>query len=118
MHEVSIVSSIVRTLEMELDQEQLDTMEAIYLKVGVLSNIEPQLLHNAFEAYRHQSSPFGKVKLHIESTPLKIKCELCNHETEVKNYRFYCENCDRPSKNVIQGEELLIHKVEFADEAL
>ncbi|HAF78312.1 MAG TPA: hydrogenase expression protein, partial [Maribacter sp.] len=28
---------------------------------------------------------------------------------------FICEKCEKPSKNVIQGEEMLIHKVEFDD---
>ena len=78
----------MRTLEMEFEQEKLNKMKAIHLKVGILSNIEPRLLHNAYSAY---------------------------HITDVKNYRFICDNCERPSKNVIQGEEMLIHKVEFDD---
>ena len=46
MHETSIVNSIMKTLEMEFEQEKLDKMKSIHLKVGVLSNIEPRLLHN------------------------------------------------------------------------
>lgn len=115
MHETSIVNSIIRTLEMEFEEEKLDKMKAIYLKVGVLSNIEPRLLHNAYEAYNQHGAKYHKVKLHIESTELQIQCEVCDHITQVQNYRFICENCERPSKNVIQGEEMLIHKIEFED---
>lgn len=115
MHETSIVNSIIRTLEMEFDEEKLDRMTAIYLKVGILSNIEPRLLHNAYEAYTYSGSPYEKVSLHIESTPLQIQCELCNEISTVENYRFVCKKCQQPSKNVIQGEEMLIHKVEFED---
>lgn len=115
MHETSIVNSIMRTLEMEFEKEKLDTMKAIHLKVGILSNVEPRLLQNAYSAYHLSNPGYHDVRLHIESTELKIKCELCNHITNVKKYRFICDNCDRPSKNVIQGEELLIHKIEFAD---
>ena len=115
MHETSIVNSIMRTLEMEFEQEKLNKMKAIHLKVGILSNIEPRLLHNAYSAYHLSHSGYQDVSLHIESTELKIQCEICNHITNVKNYRFICENCDRPSKNVIQGEEMLIHKIEFED---
>ena len=46
---------------------------------------------------------------------LKIQCESCDHITDVKKYRFLCDSCQKPSKNIIQGEEMLIHKVEFAD---
>ncbi|MEM8507266.1 MAG: hydrogenase maturation nickel metallochaperone HypA [Bacteroidota bacterium] len=115
MHETSIVNSIMKTLEMEFEREQLEKMTSIHLKVGILSNIEPRLLHNAYSAYHLSHPEYSKVQLTIESTELKIQCEVCNHITQIKKYRFICENCDRPSKNVIQGEELLIHKVEFED---
>lgn len=115
MHETSIVNSIMRTLQQEFEAEKLNKMKAIYVKVGILSNIEPRLLHNAYSAYHMTNPGYHHVALHIESTDLKIRCEICNHITDVKRYRFICENCDRPCKNVIQGEEMLIHKVEFDD---
>ena len=115
MHEVSIVNSIIRTLEMEFEKEKLNKMKAIHLKVGILSNIEPRLLHNAYNAYNYEGSKYHKVVLHIESTEVKIQCEICNHITVIEKYKFRCEHCDRPSKNIIQGEEMLIHKVEFDD---
>ncbi len=115
MHEVSIVNSIMLTLEMEFGQDKMEKLSAIYLKVGPLSNIEPRLLHNAFEARNYPGSPYDKVKLFIEPTEIKIECEQCGHITVVENYRFRCARCDLPSKNLIQGEEMLIHKVEFED---
>lgn len=115
MHETSIVNSIMRTLEQEFEAEKLTKMKAIHLKVGILSNIEPRLLYNAYEASQMMSPQYHHVQLKIEMTDLKIQCEVCDHITNVQKYRFICENCERPSKNVIQGEEMLIHKVEFDD---
>ena len=115
MHETSIVNSIMRTLEMEFEQEKLNKMKAIHLKVGILSNIEPRLLYNAYSAYHITNPGYHHVSLHVESVDIKIQCKSCNHITDVKNYRFLCEKCEKPSKNLIQGEEMLIHKVEFED---
>ncbi|MBQ0732878.1 hydrogenase maturation nickel metallochaperone HypA [Aquimarina celericrescens] len=115
MHEISIVNSIIKTLEIEFEKEKLNRMKAIHLKVGMLSNIEPRLLHNAYSAYNLTNPKYHHVQLHIESTDIKIQCELCNHITQIQRYKFQCENCKRPSKNIIQGEEMLIHKVEFED---
>lgn len=115
MHETSIVRSIVRTLEDEFEEEKLNRLSAIYIKVGILSNIEPQLLQSAYHAYGHSDERYHDIPLHIESTEIKIQCETCNHITEVKSYRFICDKCGLPSKNLIQGEEMLIHKVEFQD---
>ena len=113
MHEISIINSIVRTLEVTFKPAKLEKMTAIYLKIGPLSNIEPQLLHNAYEAYYQHDQRYQRVCLHIESTPLQIRCQSCDHITNVKNYHFICEKCYTPSKQIIQGEEMLIHKVEF-----
>ena len=115
MHETSIVNSIIRTLEMEFEEHKINSLKGIYLKVGVLANIEPQLLQSAFHAYGHDDERYHDVALYIELTDIKIQCEVCNFITDVKNYRFLCDNCGRPSKNLIQGEELLIHKIEFED---
>ena len=115
MHETSIVNSIMRTLEQEFEAEKLNRMKAIYVKVGILSNVERRLLHNACSAYHLTHPQYHHVELHVESTTLKIQCEVCDHITDVQKYRFICDKCDRPSKNVIQGEEMLIHKVEFED---
>ena len=115
MHETSIISGIMRTLEQEFDAEKLNKMTGIYVKVGILSNIEPRLLMNAYEASHMTNASYRNVKLNIEMTELKIQCESCDHITDVKNYSFLCDNCQKPSKNVIQGEEMLIHKVEFDD---
>lgn len=115
MHEISIVQSITRTLEATFEPEKLEQMKAIYLKVGLLSNVEPRLLHNAYEAYYESEPMYRKVELHIESVPIKIHCEACNHTSGVENYRFVCEKCNSPTKNIIHGEEMLIHKIEFND---
>lgn len=115
MHETSIVNSIIKTLEMEFEEEKINNLKGIYLKVGILANIEPQLLQSAYHAYGHDDERYHDVPLYVELTDIKIQCEVCNHITDVKSYRFICENCERPSKNLIQGEELLIHKIEFED---
>ena len=105
----------MRTLEQEFDAEKLNTMTGIYVKVGILSNIEPRLLYNAYEASHMMNPKYQNVKFQIEMVELKIQCESCDHITDVKKYRFLCDSCQKPSKNIIQGEEMLIHKVEFAD---
>ena len=105
----------MRTLVNEFDAEKLSRLKGIYVKVGILSNIEPRLLHNAYSDFHLTNPGYPDAELHIESTELKIQCEACNHITDVKNYRFICDVCQKPSKNVIQGEEMLIHKVEFND---
>jgi hydrogenase nickel incorporation protein HypA/HybF len=115
MHELSLVHNIFNSLEAEFSLDKLRQMRKIHLKIGPLSNIEPLLLQNAFEAFNETEKKYPRVNLAIQTTDIKIECEVCTHITTVQNYRFICENCGRPSKNIIQGEEMLIHKIEFED---
>lgn len=112
MHEISLVRNIFRTLEAEFKEEELKQLSQIDLKVGLLSNVEPILMQNAFEAVTQDEQRFLQTKLIVNVVPIIIKCELCGDESEVKNYSFKCRN-GHPTKNIIQGEELTIERVHF-----
>lgn len=114
MHEISLVRNIIKTLEAEFQEKELNQLLEIDLKVGPLSNVEPVLMQNAFEAVVQDEQRFTDVKLNVNVVPIKVKCELCGAVSEVHNYVFRCEN-GHPSSNVIQGDELVIEKVRFAD---
>ena len=115
MHEISLVRTIAGTLEAEFSEEELNRLTKINLRVGLLSNVQPVLMQNAFGAVQEGEGKFKDVVLDIEVLPVIIRCEMCTHESQIDNYKFACANCGRPTSNVIQGNELLIHKVEFSD---
>ncbi|MFM7358786.1 MAG: hydrogenase maturation nickel metallochaperone HypA [Sediminibacterium sp.] len=112
MHEISLVRNIFNTLEAEFPDKMQD-IRGIYLTVGLLSNVQPILMQNAFEAVLEDEPKYKRTSLHVNVLPIKIHCLKCNTETIVEQYKFICAQCGTPSRNVIQGEELLINKVEF-----
>ncbi|HEY0299098.1 MAG TPA: hydrogenase maturation nickel metallochaperone HypA [Arachidicoccus sp.] len=112
MHEISLVRNIFNALEQEFPNK-MDDLRGIYLTVGLLSNIQPLLMHSAFDAVLQDEPKYAKTSLHVKVVSIKIKCDVCNTESEVEQYKFICKYCGRPSNNVIQGEEMLITKVEF-----
>lgn len=114
MHEISLVRNIFRTLEATFSPEELSQIEVIHLKVGLLSNVEPTLMQNAFEAVTATEQPgFQNSRLQIEVLPIQIHCADCNLRSDIQNYKFVCSRCGRPNNNVVQGMELLISKVVF-----
>lgn len=115
MHEISLVRSIFNTLEAEFKPAELANLTDIHLKVGVLSNVAPGLMHNAYQAVTESEGRFLSTRLHIEEIPVEIQCDICNEQSSVQNYRFVCAHCGRPSNNVVKGMELLIARVEFSD---
>lgn len=112
MHEISLVRNIFNTLEAEFPDKTSEIRD-IYLTVGLLSNVQPLLMQSAFEAVLQDEPRYAKASLHVEVLPIKIRCSDCEAESEVQQYKFICSQCGKPSRHVIQGEELLISKVAF-----
>ncbi|AMR25589.1 hydrogenase expression protein (plasmid) [Hymenobacter psoromatis] len=117
MHEVSLVRSIIRTLEDEFGAAGVARVRDVYLRVGLLSNVEPALMQNAFWAVQAAEGRYDHLTLHVEVLPILVVCELCGHQSTITNYRFACAACGRPTKNITQGTELLIHQVSFEEES-
>ena len=115
MHEISLIRNIFQTLEDEFPGE-MDRIRGIHLRVGLLSNVQPILLQNAFNAVLEGEPRYRLASLHVEVLPVLIHCDVCDRDSEVKYSKFVCSHCGKPSRNMIQGDELMISKVEFAEE--
>ena len=111
MHEISLVRTIFKTLEDEFPGET-DSIRNIQLTVGLLSNVQPILMQNAFDAVLQETPRYQKTSLQVEVLPILIKCHACGQTTEVKQSVFIC-SCGKPCGNIVQGEELFISKVSF-----
>ncbi len=112
MHEISLVKNIFYTLEEEFPGK-MGQLRGIYLTVGILSNIQPLLMQSAFEAVLLDEPQYNRSSLHIEVLPIMVYCEECQEKSEVNDYKFICAKCGRPCNKIVQGEEMLITKVEF-----
>jgi len=85
----------------------------IDLKIGPLANVEPTFLQNAFNAVTEEDEVrFKAVVLRLKMVPILVQCLDCQQITEVHHYRFVCQ-CGKPCANVVQGNELLIERVEL-----
>lgn len=112
MHELSLVQNVFNTLEEEFP-DRIGSVRGIYLTVGILSNVQPLLMESAFNVFIEDQIRYKKMKLHVDVIPIIIKCNDCNKESEVEQYKFICRYCGKPTNNMIQGDEMLITKVEF-----
>ena len=113
MHEISLVRNIFNTLEAEFSKAELEKLKGIYLKVGLLSNVEPVLMQNAFDAVTTAEEKYQSVELNVEVIPIEIHCKQCGGNSIIQNYKFVCSHCGTPTNNVVKGTELLIHQVQF-----
>lgn len=111
MHEISIVRTIVSTLK-EKYEGDFEKITKVEIEAGLLSNIQPVLIQNAFEALRLELPELMELELEVKVLSIIARCSKCNENFEVKYHRFICP-CGEPSKEIIQGDELQISKVEL-----
>lgn len=93
-----------------MDNSDLQNVREIHLKVGILSNIDAELLKHVF-TFVKQDGIFHNAKLLVEVVDILAKCDSCEKNFKVENYKFVCPDCDEPVTNIIEGKELLIHKI-------
>lgn len=115
MHEISLVRQIFRTLDDQFSPEELERLKSIKLKVGLLSNVEPTLLQNAYQAVlATDRQAQSDVTLSVELVPIEIECPSCNKRSTIEDYKFVCHHCMQSTNNIVKGTELLISGVELA----
>lgn len=112
MHEISLVRNIFYTLEEQYPDVPAERIRCIYLQAGELSNVQPIAMQSAFEAVIEDDARYAQARLDITVTPVLIFCDACQKTCGIQDYRFVC-TCGRPSKKLVQGDELLITRVEF-----
>ncbi|RMF01667.1 MAG: hydrogenase maturation nickel metallochaperone HypA, partial [Bacteroidetes bacterium] len=84
MHEISLVRQIFRTLDEQFTPTELQALKRIKLKVGLLANVEPTLLQNAYAAVlaTDRQAQAG-VELEVELVPIQIACPSCREHSVI-----------------------------------
>lgn len=111
MHELTIVKDIFSTLE-EHYEAKVDSIQKIQITAGLLSNVQPVLIQNAFDAFIADNSIYNDMELEVVVNDIIAHCHSCDKDFKVEYHRFVCD-CGTPSSDIVQGNELYISKVIF-----
>lgn len=111
MHEMSLMSGVFEVIESTLTQHAVEKVTQVKLKVGKLTNAEPNALALAFEAYAKGTVCEG-AELLVETVPVRARCKGCGEEFPVQELLFFCPSCKNPGLEIIQGEELMLESLE------
>ena len=112
MHELSICQSIMQQLEQIAKDNHADLIESVYLQIGPLSGVEPELLKQAFPLAAAGSCA-SQASVHITVPPIRVHCEICGEESPATANRLLCGACGDYHTRVISGDEMLLNSVEL-----
>ena len=112
MHELSVCQAMVAQVETIARTHGACGVRRVYLSIGPLSGVEPQLLAQAFPL-ACAGTVAQQAELNIETLPVRIHCDTCGEDTPALPNRLVCGVCSDWHTHLISGDELLLTSVEL-----
>ncbi len=111
MHELSIVEGILDAVIPEVKKYKVERVLEIRLKVGAMSGIVPQCIHEYFQVASRGTIAEG-AKITIEKIPVRIRCTDCGYDGPISLGKFRCPECGGINFRVLSGNEYYVDSVE------
>jgi hydrogenase nickel incorporation protein HypA/HybF len=113
MHELSIAMSIVELAEEEIEKRGGVHVNAVHLKLGLLSGVVKDALESSYGLACEGTALAGS-RLMIEEVPIVAYCTKCEAARPVSSVEwFVCPECRAPVSQVLQGKELQVVALEI-----
>lgn len=110
MHELSVATSIIKTAEQEVLNNNGEKVLEIYLEIGKLSGVELQSLYFVWDLCIN-GTVLQNSKLIIYEPEGNAKCAECTTKFRLEKIYDSCPKCNSPFKTIISGKELKIKKL-------
>jgi hydrogenase nickel incorporation protein HypA/HybF len=115
MHELSIAMSIVEMAEEEAELRGHVHIQAVHLRLGLLSGVVKDALLSSYEMACESTALEGS-RLIIEEIPVEIYCSHCRTQRPVHSIQYFCcAECGTPSAKVTRGKELEVFALEIGE---
>lgn len=106
VHEISVALSLLEGVEATAQQQGIDQVNAVHVRVGALSGVVRDALLFSWDVATAQTIAAGS-RLCIEEIPLVVFCERCEDErTPRPGTGLLCPDCGTPSPRIVRGREM------------
>ena len=112
MHELSICQALISEIETLCEENTCKGVAKIWLRIGALSGVEPQLLERAFPLAA-AGTVAADAELIIETAPLRVYCETCQTESSALPNRLVCGHCGDWHTRLLSGDEMILESLEL-----
>jgi hydrogenase nickel incorporation protein HypA/HybF len=113
MHELSIVSSIVDSVNETLASYPGARVKEVRLRVGALASVIEDSLQFCY-GIATEGTPLEGSVLVVRILPLRMHCDKCAQDVEIASLQsFRCPRCEEPVMDMLQGRELEIDSIEI-----
>ncbi len=112
MHELSLVSSLIRTLVSVKEREGARAIVRFKVRVGEFSGVDLEAFRFAYQALKGEFEELRGAEMEVEVVEGVFKCSECGIEFK-GGFLAGCPSCGSYRKVVVSGQELLLTDVEL-----
>jgi len=112
MHEFSIASSILDTVERQLGRPR--ELTSVTLTLGPLSGVCADSLRFCFALIAAERG-FGEPELIIREVPARLRCQACEREYALEDTLQPCPHCGSYLRTVLGGDEFTLDAAEYEE---
>ena len=128
MHEWSLAEGVVSTVKRIAEEEELEEVTEVAIKIGELQQVEHEVLRFALDQMR--TPIMRNVKFVLESVKAKLKCRVCGEGwrfstdalgeevseaihfvPEIAHVYLKCPRCGSPDFEVVEGRGVWLASV-------
>ena len=110
MHELGILSAVVKTVEQIVKDENLTKVDSIVLQVGELSGVVPSFIEECYPAAVYKTS-LEDTELELEIVPGIVRCRDCDVEFNAVEHDLKCPKCGNSNLDALSGREFMIKEI-------
>lgn len=110
MHELGILSSMLKTIEGIMKEENLTHVNKIVLQVGEISGVVPHYIEECYPAAIYKT-PFEDMKMEMEIVPGIVRCRKCGKEFNAVEMDLRCP-CGSVDLEPLSGRDFMIKEIE------
>ena len=112
MHELGIVSHIIRTLEDVAEENSLSRIRSVTLEVGEVSGIVNEQLLDCWDYFRQKTVLVKDAELKLDIIPAVTYCTACSRTYETVRYGRTCPHCGSGETYLLEGNTCSIKEIE------
>jgi len=116
VHELPLTKSILEMAERYAKLSQASKVKAIFLRIGILRDLEPEWMHRYF-SYISKGTIAEGAEILIMIEPVVLKCHNCGNTfgielTQITGEPVLCPECAVHDYELINGMEFILQGIE------
>ncbi len=114
MHEMSIVESLVESVQQETRAYPGARVATVRVRVGKLRLVVPEVMETCYAAAT-LDTPLAGSRLELEQVAATARCPQCQNEFAVEEQWFECPKCHAAGGELLTGQELDLVNIELEE---